>query len=262
MPDTTEDLDHALSLVPEELSQQARTQLLLSASHSACHEDGPHFKERAVEALRLAREAGDRDAEAQALAMMAMIDSGPLGVAEPEGEAFRRLIAQARAIAQRRGADDVLLHAAVNESHLLSPACARAVRRRCLSAVRPGSASRGWSASSRRGPGPPVPARVLCGYCLELSADGLPFAPFTGVLRELVHDLGVDPCYRPAAWADAAELARLLPELGEPGCPCPDPDEGRARMFEQALSLFERLAGKRPARPGARGHALVRPVHP
>ena len=35
-------------------------------------------------------------------------------------------------------------------------------------------------------------ARVLCGYCLELGADGLPFAPFTGVLRELVHDLGAD----------------------------------------------------------------------
>ena len=34
--------------------------------------------------------------------------------------------------------------------------------------------------------------RVLYGYCLELSAEGLPFAPFTGVLRELVHGLGAD----------------------------------------------------------------------
>ena len=32
--------------------------------------------------------------------------------------------------------------------------------------------------------------RVLSGGCLELGADGLPFAPFTAVLRELVRDLG------------------------------------------------------------------------
>ena len=31
-------------------------------------------------------------------------------------------------------------------------------------------------------------ARVLMGGCLELGAEGLPFAPFTSVLRELVHD--------------------------------------------------------------------------
>jgi len=30
--------------------------------------------------------------------------------------------------------------------------------------------------------------RVLMGGCLELGAEGLPFAPFTSVLRELVHD--------------------------------------------------------------------------
>jgi predicted ATPase len=35
-------------------------------------------------------------------------------------------------------------------------------------------------------------ARVLRGHCLELSAEGLPFAPFTGVLRELVRDLGAN----------------------------------------------------------------------
>jgi len=35
--------------------------------------------------------------------------------------------------------------------------------------------------------------RVLAGYCLDLSAEGgLPFAPFTGMLRELVRDLGAD----------------------------------------------------------------------
>jgi DNA-binding CsgD family transcriptional regulator len=33
--------------------------------------------------------------------------------------------------------------------------------------------------------------RVLMGGCLELGADGLAFAPFTSVLRDLVRDLGV-----------------------------------------------------------------------
>src|SRR5262252_4292788 len=77
------------------------------------------------------------------------------------------------------------------------------------------------------------PARVLRGYCLELSAEGLPFAPFTGVLRELVHDLGADGVAALLPGRSTRELARLLPELGEPGTHT-DPDEARARMFEQA----------------------------
>lgn len=59
-------------------------------------------------------------------------------------------------------------------------------------------------------------ARVLCGYCLELSADGLPFAPFTGVLRQLVRDLGADGVAALLPGQNVRELARLLPELGEP----------------------------------------------
>ena len=48
-------------------------------------------------------------------------------------------------------------------------------------------------------------ARVLAGGCLELGADGLPFAPFTSVLRELVRDLGADG------------VAGLLPAGARPG---------------------------------------------
>ena len=59
-------------------------------------------------------------------------------------------------------------------------------------------------------------ARVLLGYCLELSAEGLPFAPFTGVLRELVRDLGADGVAALLPGGFALDLARLLPELGEP----------------------------------------------
>src|SRR5215471_966491 len=83
--------------------------------------------------------------------------------------------------------------------------------------------------------------RVLYGYCLELSAEGLPFAPFTGVLRELVHGLGTDGVAALLPGRGGRELARLLPELGEPDLHG-DPGEARARMFEQVLALFGRLA--------------------
>jgi len=88
-------------------------------------------------------------------------------------------------------------------------------------------------------------ARVVCGYCLELSAEGLPFAPFTGILRELVRDLGVDAVAGLLPAGGPSDLARLLPELGEPAAPG-DPGEARARMFEQMLVLFEHLAEAGP----------------
>jgi predicted ATPase len=87
--------------------------------------------------------------------------------------------------------------------------------------------------------------RVLCGYCLDLGAEGLPFAPFTGVLRELVRDLGADGVAALLPGQGARDLARLLPELGEPGIEG-DPGEARARMFEQVLALLGRLAGAGP----------------
>jgi DNA-binding CsgD family transcriptional regulator len=87
--------------------------------------------------------------------------------------------------------------------------------------------------------------RVLSGYCLDLSAEGLPFAPFTGVLRDLVRDLGADGVAALLPGQDARELARLLPELGEPGTGG-DPGEARARMFEQVLALLQHLAGAGP----------------
>ena len=88
-------------------------------------------------------------------------------------------------------------------------------------------------------------ARVLCGYCLDLSAEGLPFAPFTGVLRELVRELGADGLAALLPDQGARDLARLLPELGEPSGGG-DPGEARARMFEQVLVLLEHLAGAGP----------------
>ena len=59
-------------------------------------------------------------------------------------------------------------------------------------------------------------ARVLTGGCLELGTDGLPFAPFTAVLRDLVHELGADAVAAMLPGRTTRGLARLLPELGEP----------------------------------------------
>ena len=88
-------------------------------------------------------------------------------------------------------------------------------------------------------------ARVLTGGCLELGADGLPFAPFTFVLRELVRDLGVAGVAGLLPGGSARELARLLPEFGEATGP-DDAGEARARLFEQMLILLERLAEAGP----------------
>jgi DNA-binding CsgD family transcriptional regulator len=88
-------------------------------------------------------------------------------------------------------------------------------------------------------------ARVLAGGCLELGADGLPFAPFTSVLRELVRDLGADGVAGLLPAGATRELARLLPEFGEPGGP-DDAGAARARLFEQMLILLEQLADRGP----------------
>jgi DNA-binding CsgD family transcriptional regulator len=88
-------------------------------------------------------------------------------------------------------------------------------------------------------------ARVLVGGCLELGADGLPFAPFTGVLRDLVRDLGAEAVASLVPGRGARELARLLPELGDPESGG-DPGESRARLFEQVLTLLEHLAAQSP----------------
>ncbi len=91
-------------------------------------------------------------------------------------------------------------------------------------------------------------ARILTGACLELGADGLPFAPFTALLRDLNRHLGPDgiAALLPGIpGATTAGLARLLPELAHPPGTPPGPDGdglSRARLFEQVLILLEHLA--------------------
>ncbi|MBO3751634.1 AAA family ATPase [Streptosporangiaceae bacterium NEAU-GS5] len=85
--------------------------------------------------------------------------------------------------------------------------------------------------------------RVLVGGCLELGIDGLPFAPFTAVLRRLVREIGADGVAALLPGGATRGLARLLPEFGEPES---DGAEARARLFEQVLGLLERLAEDDP----------------
>ncbi len=86
-------------------------------------------------------------------------------------------------------------------------------------------------------------ALVLVGGCLELGTEGLPFAPFTAVLRGLVRELGRDGVARLVPGGTTRGLARLLPEFGEPDH---DGAEARARLFEQVLGLLERLTEDQP----------------
>ncbi|WP_281286873.1 ATP-binding protein [Nonomuraea turkmeniaca] len=88
-------------------------------------------------------------------------------------------------------------------------------------------------------------AHVLFGGCVELSTEGLAYAPFTAALRQLVREQG--PAAVAALLPEGAQrdLARLLPEFGEPSGDG-ETDTGRARLFEQFLTLLERLADSRP----------------
>jgi DNA-binding CsgD family transcriptional regulator len=88
-------------------------------------------------------------------------------------------------------------------------------------------------------------ARLLLGGCLELGADGLPFAPFTAVLRGLVREIGTDGVEALLPPSSVRGLARLLPEFGEPE-PDATSDLARARLFELVLTLLERLAERTP----------------
>jgi ATP/maltotriose-dependent transcriptional regulator MalT len=88
-------------------------------------------------------------------------------------------------------------------------------------------------------------ALVLTGACVQVSAAGLPYAPFTAALRELVRERGAAEVAGLVPGPGAGELALLLPEFGAQPSPG-DPETARARLFELLLTLFEALAEQRP----------------
>ncbi len=85
-------------------------------------------------------------------------------------------------------------------------------------------------------------AVVALGGCVEIGADGLPFAPFSTALRALRRELPDE--LAAAAAGQEEELARLLPELGELA-PGRHDEEGMARLFELTARLLERVAADR-----------------
>ncbi|WP_420876669.1 ATP-binding protein, partial [Streptomyces niveiscabiei] len=85
-------------------------------------------------------------------------------------------------------------------------------------------------------------AVVAVGGCVEIGADGLPFAPFSTALRALRRALPDE--LAAAAAGQEEELARLLPELGETARGRHD-EEGTARLFELTARLLERVADGR-----------------
>jgi DNA-binding CsgD family transcriptional regulator/tetratricopeptide (TPR) repeat protein len=89
-------------------------------------------------------------------------------------------------------------------------------------------------------------AVVALGGCVEIGADGLPFAPFSTALRALRRALPDE--LAAAAAGQEEELARLLPEVGETiparGTGRHD-DESLARLFELTARLLERVAAQR-----------------
>ncbi|MDX3576893.1 helix-turn-helix transcriptional regulator [Streptomyces sp. FL07-04A] len=85
-------------------------------------------------------------------------------------------------------------------------------------------------------------AVVAVGGCVEIGADGLPFAPFSAALRALRRDLPDE--FAAAAAGQEDELARLLPECGRSTAGRHD-EEGMARLLELVARLLERVAAER-----------------
>jgi ATP/maltotriose-dependent transcriptional regulator MalT len=81
--------------------------------------------------------------------------------------------------------------------------------------------------------------QVLTGACVRLADDNSSFVPFVGLLRSAVRRRGVDGIDALVGRTARANLAHLLPDLGDP----PTPDEAtRSRIFAAVLGLLERLA--------------------
>jgi predicted ATPase/DNA-binding CsgD family transcriptional regulator len=113
------DLHRALELVPESVSPAARTELLLAVSH--CHmnmDDESQFRTWATDALRLAQELGNRDAEAQALVNLAFLEAGRSQVATGDSDAYR-LLSRAHTLARQASAYHPAVKMIIGETHLL-----------------------------------------------------------------------------------------------------------------------------------------------
>jgi predicted ATPase len=85
-------------------------------------------------------------------------------------------------------------------------------------------------------------ALALVGECVDLAQAELPYAPVAGALRAVVRERTEPELHRLLGPA-RGELARLLPELGEPA---PATAGGQARLFELLLGVLARLGREQP----------------
>jgi DNA-binding CsgD family transcriptional regulator/tetratricopeptide (TPR) repeat protein len=87
--------------------------------------------------------------------------------------------------------------------------------------------------------------RVLVGGCVSMGDEGLPFAPYTEILRSLVAQ---DGAARVAALAGpaAGDLARLVPALSSAASPPTQERWAQSRMYEALQELLRHLATDGP----------------
>ena len=88
-------------------------------------------------------------------------------------------------------------------------------------------------------------ARVLVGGCVAIGPAGLPFAPYSEIVRALISRDGA-PSVATFAGHAAPDLARLVPELDLDGAPVAHESWARSRLYEALLSVFRHLAKRSP----------------
>jgi len=87
--------------------------------------------------------------------------------------------------------------------------------------------------------------RVLFGGCVSMGGEGLPFAPYTEILRSLVAQDGA-PRVAALAGPAAGDLARLVPALSTDASLPSQERWAQSRMYEALLQLLRQLATKGP----------------
>jgi ATP/maltotriose-dependent transcriptional regulator MalT len=112
--DAVADLRAALDLVPPGTADGARARVLVTLAKHGCQLHGPEASAAVDEALALARRAGDAATQATALYELAVIRSN-----SGDDAYALDLLGLARAVAERAGAYEPMLHAVINESHVL-----------------------------------------------------------------------------------------------------------------------------------------------
>ncbi len=88
-------------------------------------------------------------------------------------------------------------------------------------------------------------AKVLLGGCVSMGAEGLPFAPYTEIIRALVGTEGAAAIIAAAGRA-APDLARLVPALDVGERPPDQELTAQTRLYEALLDLMRRLAERQP----------------